>query len=252
MQNLDPLSFPLAGRRLIEASAGTGKTFTIAMLYLRLLLEARRGVDEILVVTFTKAATAELRGRIRARIRELLDLLDGRCAAPDELLQKLLDQLDEPREALRQRLVDALTRMDEAAVFTIHGFAQRVLAEHAFESGAPFEAEFLDDEQALQLSIVEDFWRQRFSCADADTAAWLRARWKTPEALLGTVRGWLSRHGLDLLPQIDAAALDKRAAAVGRRFAEVQTSWSRSRDEVIELLERGPCKQSIQFSGGGR
>ena len=236
MQALDPLRFPLAGRRLIEASAGTGKTFTIAMLYLRLLLEARRGVDEILVVTFTKAATAELRGRIRARIRDLLDLLDGRCAEPDGLLLALLDWLDEPREALRQRLADALTRMDEAAVFTIHGFAQRVLAEHAFESGAPFEAEFLDDEQPLRLAVVEDFWRQRCAAADTDRAAWLRARWKTPRELLKTVAGWTSRHGLGVLPQIDAEDLQTRAVEVGRRFAEARESWGRSAGEVVEAL----------------
>lgn len=76
-ETLDPLRLPLQGERLIEASAGTGKTFTIAALYLRLLLGLGGSaafprpltVEELLVVTFTEAATAELRGRIRSSRR---------------------------------------------------------------------------------------------------------------------------------------------------------------------------------------
>ena len=82
MQPLDPLTIPLSGRRLLEASAGTGKTWTLALLFLRLVLERRLGVDQILVVTFTRAATGELRDRIRARVREALDALDGATADP--------------------------------------------------------------------------------------------------------------------------------------------------------------------------
>ncbi len=78
MLPLNPLTLPLQGQILIEASAGTGKTYTIGLLSLRLLLERGLSVDQILVVTFTRAATEELRGRIRLRIREALDVLTGR------------------------------------------------------------------------------------------------------------------------------------------------------------------------------
>ena len=77
MHPLNPLTLNLHGQILIEASAGTGKTYTIALLFLRLLLEKGLSVDEILVVTFTKAATEELRGRVRQRIRDALDVLEG-------------------------------------------------------------------------------------------------------------------------------------------------------------------------------
>ena len=136
MQPLDPLTIPLSGRRLLEASAGIGKTYTLALLFLRLVLERQLSVDRILVVTFTRAATGELRDRIRARVREALDALDK--GTVDPLLAALLARI-EPARA-RQLLADALTQMDEAAICTIHGFCQRILQEHAFESGAPFAA----------------------------------------------------------------------------------------------------------------
>jgi exodeoxyribonuclease V beta subunit len=78
MQAFDPLHFPLYGRRLIEASAGTGKTFSIALLYLRLLLERKLDVDQILVITFTTAATEELRSRINTRLHEVRQQAGGK------------------------------------------------------------------------------------------------------------------------------------------------------------------------------
>ncbi|MCI5158235.1 MAG: hypothetical protein D3906_07290, partial [Candidatus Electrothrix sp. AUS1_2] len=151
MRPLHPLTLNLHGQILIEASAGTGKTYTIALLFLRLLLERGLSVDEILVVTFTKAATEELRGRIRQRIRDALDVLEGQ-GPDDPLLRDLLDNATKgiAEERAGILLGDALTRMDEAAISTIHGFCRRILQEHAFESGAPFAMEFLESEQ-LQL-----------------------------------------------------------------------------------------------------
>ena len=136
MQPLEPLKLGLQGRTLIEASAGTGKTYTIGLLFLRLLLERELSVDQILVVTFTRAATEELRGRIRLRIREALDTLDGQ-GPDDELLRELIAAIqDRPRAAIL--LADALTRMDEAAIFTIHGFCARMLKENSFDASEFF------------------------------------------------------------------------------------------------------------------
>ena len=141
---LNTLRFPLHGERLIEASAGTGKTYTIAGLYLRLLLghgplieegadvgqssahERPLSVTEILVVTFTEAATAELRGRIRGRIHEAR-LAFMRGESKDDLLAQLLIEVEDHELAAR-RLLAAERQMDEAAVFTIHGFCQRMLS----------------------------------------------------------------------------------------------------------------------------
>ncbi|STV13148.1 exonuclease V subunit beta [Klebsiella pneumoniae] len=127
-ESLDPLRLPLIGERLIEASAGTGKTFTIAALYLRLLLglggEAAYpraiSVEELLVVTFTEAATEELRGRIRSNIHELrIACLRGESDNP--LYSALLAEIADKDDAAKTLLL-AERQMDEAAVFTIHGF----------------------------------------------------------------------------------------------------------------------------------
>src|SRR5690554_222914 len=146
---LDPLTFPLRGASLIEASAGTGKTYTIAALYLRLVL--RHGGEaafpraepltppEILVVTFTEAATKELRDRIRARLAEAAErfLQDPATVAEHAPGEDLVHDLrasyapaDWPACARRLRL--AAEWMDEAAVSTIHGWCNRMLREHAF------------------------------------------------------------------------------------------------------------------------
>ena len=141
---LDILTFPLSGVRLIEASAGTGKTYTIAGLYLRLLLghgDASSGfgapltVDRILVVTFTEAATAELRERILKAIRQLRRAIET-GTTDDDIIRSLMESVNDHRALALKQLLAAERQMDEAAIFTIHGFCQRMLTQNAFESGS--------------------------------------------------------------------------------------------------------------------
>ena len=177
---LVPEQVPLAGLQLIEASAGTGKTWNICVLYLRLLLERRLTVQEILVVTFTKAATAELKDRIRTRLAELLAGLEGLLAGmPDTasdpaspapmapLLLTLVEQAQQLTGAslaeLHTRIGLALHTFDEAAIFTIHGFCQRALGDAPFVAGVPLQFELLQDDEALRLEVVQDVWRQQLA-----------------------------------------------------------------------------------------
>ena len=160
---LDVFSCPLDGVRLVEASAGTGKTWNICGLYLRLLLERELPVESLLVVTFTKAATAELSARIRERIVDILQVLDGGMSGPDPFVAQLLAHLaaaGHAREQLATRLRLALQTFDEAAIFTIHGFCQRALADTPFAAGLPYELELVEDDSALRLEATQDFWRR--------------------------------------------------------------------------------------------
>jgi len=218
MQPLEPLKLPLRGCLLLEASAGTGKTYTLALLFLRLLLEQGLAVDQILVVTFTRAATGELRDRIRRRIRQaLLALEQGK--SEDPLLQALLERI-EP-ELARQRLDDALIRMDEAAIHTIHGFCQRVLQEHAFESGTAFAVELMESDQALQREIMEDFWRNRFySVSDAE-AAWALQTFGDPGGLLKAL-GRAASAECRIVPEVDVESVEAVGQEARAAFAEVQ------------------------------
>jgi len=165
---LTPAPFQLAhtplerGITLLEASAGTGKTFTIAGLFLRLLVEERLSIDQILVVTFTEAATAELRGRIRERLLEARDILRA-GESSDPVWTTLLLKGEATDFGERRACVEAaLEQFDEAAVFTIHGFCQRVLQEWAFESRALFDAELTPDLTPFLRETADNFWRRHF------------------------------------------------------------------------------------------
>ncbi|MGN5149637.1 exodeoxyribonuclease V subunit beta [Aeromonas enteropelogenes] len=245
---LNTLRFPLHGERLIEASAGTGKTYTIAGLYLRLLLghgplieegadagqpsahERPLSVTEILVVTFTEAATAELRGRIRGRIHEAR-LAFMRGQSTDSLLAQLLEEVEDHELAAR-RLLAAERQMDEAAVFTIHGFCQRMLKQNAFESGALFETEFLTDDSQLRLQAVSDYWRAEFYPVDKTLASAVRALWPSPAALLREMNGWLDNSELEMRPPAGDETLAARHQAAMARIAAVKEGWLAQVDEI--------------------
>ncbi|WAG10822.1 exodeoxyribonuclease V subunit beta [Aeromonas dhakensis] len=245
---LNTLRFPLHGERLIEASAGTGKTYTIAGLYLRLLLghgplieegedagqpsahERPLSVTEILVVTFTEAATAELRGRIRGRIHEArLAFMRGHSG--DTLLAQLLEEVEDHELAAR-RLLAAERQMDEAAVFTIHGFCQRMLKQNAFESGALFETEFLTDDSQLRLQAVSDYWRAEFYPVDKTLASAVRALWPSPAALLREMNGWLDNSELEMRPPAGDETLAARHQAAMGRIEAVKAAWLAQVDEI--------------------
>lgn len=238
LPSLDLIRLPLQGVRLIEASAGTGKTYTIASLYLRLLLERGLSVKQILVVTFTNAATEELRDRIRTRIREALRFLQGSHVG-DDVLTEILSAIQDSKQATQQ-LKDALTLMDEAAVFTIHGFCQRMLSENAFESGSLFEAEFITDESDYLRTISEDFWRSHFYAKSEADASWVASQWSGPGALLSETRRYLSQHQLEIIPQVSesqlASMLDQRQQLV----SQVQQQWREQGEAISELLSNNP------------
>ncbi|HEH9440879.1 TPA: exodeoxyribonuclease V subunit beta [Aeromonas sobria] len=245
---LNTLRFPLHGERLIEASAGTGKTYTIAGLYLRLLLghgplieegadagqpsahERPLSVTEILVVTFTEAATAELRGRIRGRIHEAR-LAFMRGESKDALLAQLLVEVEDHELAAR-RLLAAERQMDEAAVFTIHGFCQRMLKQNAFESGALFETEFLTDDSQLRLQAVSDYWRSEFYPVDKTLASSVRALWPSPAALLREMSSWLDNSELEIHPMLGDETLAARHQGAMSRIAAVKSEWLAQTDEI--------------------
>ena len=147
MKIFDPINTPLAGTNLIEASAGTGKTYTIAGLFLRLVLEKQLPADQILVVTFTKAATEELKDRIRNKLLQAKSAF-SKGSSNDFLINTLIKKHDNPALALLL-IQDALIDFDNAAIFTIHGFCHRILHENAFETQSLFDTELVTDQATL-------------------------------------------------------------------------------------------------------
>ena len=213
--NLESLNFPLHGSRLIEASAGTGKTFTIALLYVRLVLghgganafKEPLNPPQILVVTFTDAATQELRDRIRLRLSEAAQCFAEPLGSHDSLLEQL--RADYPAEHwpdCARRLQLAGEWMDEAAVSTIHGWCYRMLREHAFDSGSLFTQTLETDQSELLAEVVRDYWRRHFYGLSLDQAEVIADYFSGPQELGQLLSSLLARrtasfmHGGAVLP----------------------------------------------------
>ena len=240
---LQPMTFPLHGARLIEASAGTGKTFTIAGLYLRLLLghgntETKHRVpltvDQILVVTFTEAATAELRDRIRARIHDAR-IAFARGQSSDPVIQPLLSEFDDHKQAA-EILLQAERQMDEAAVYTIHGFCQRMLTQNAFESGSRFNNEFVTDESHLKAQVVADYWRRNFYPLPFTLAGEIRQLWGSPAALLSDISNYLTGAPLTLsVPAMKGSLADLHTENL-KKIDELKMLWRENQDDFLALI----------------
>ncbi|MGR5350802.1 exodeoxyribonuclease V subunit beta [Vibrio sp. DNB22_19_2] len=240
---LQTMTFPLHGARLIEASAGTGKTFTIAGLYLRLLLghgstETKHRVpltvDQILVVTFTEAATAELRDRIRARIHDAR-IAFARGQSSDPVIKPLLEAIDDHKQATAI-LLQAERQMDEAAVYTIHGFCQRMLTQNAFESGSRFENEFVTDESHLKAQVVADYWRRNFYPLPFALAGEVRQLWGSPSELLYDIGNYLTGAPLSLsVPAMQGSLADLHEQNL-KQIDALKTQWRDSQEDFLALI----------------
>jgi exodeoxyribonuclease V beta subunit len=243
----DPyLDLPLDGVQLIEASAGTGKTFTLATLVTRLVVERGLRIGQILAVTFTEAATQELRKRIRERLQLTLDLLDAPLADNEsaearltrELLQAHRARGEESDEALRRRLRQATLEIDLAAIFTIHGFCARALREHALESGQGFDAAtLLTNDRDLRAELAADLWRMH--AQDAAGADDLATLWPGGFEDLAKDLPALLREPV-LLPPWDsddlAARIDGAQGDVADAQAELQQVWDEHGEDFLDAL----------------
>ncbi|WP_348666573.1 exodeoxyribonuclease V subunit beta [Arsenophonus symbiont of Ornithomya chloropus] len=197
---LNPYNLPLYGQRLIEASAGTGKTYTIALLYLRLLLKIgnkyaffkRLNVKEILVLTFTESATNELRARIRHNIHQMriACMRNGFGFSKESIYQILLVSIVD-RHAAAKWLLSAEHQMDEAAIYTIHGFCRSILSHNALESRMLFKQSIIKNESILQKQACFDFWRSNCYPLEYCISKIIADEWSGPEALLDEIKPYL-------------------------------------------------------------
>lgn len=238
MQILNPITMALTGNNLIEASAGTGKTYTITSLYLRALLGLQiqgqigqgLSVEQILVVTFTEAATEEIRDRVRSKLLEAkeaifyLDCQDDIKPAVDVAVLDIINQLPDKQQAF-ERLDGAIKMMDEAAIFTIHGFCQRMLTHHAFESGSLFDNEFILDEQAYLLTAIKDFWRCTVYPLEGPLLEMFLANWRAPEKLLAEVRPLLNKQASRIEPQVSLQMLQSNITEYQSLSDKTKIQW---------------------------
>lgn len=222
------------GVTLLEASAGTGKTFTIAGIVTRLVALENLPIREILVVTFTEAATRELSDRIRQSLLTALRELSIPTAS-DSIIDCLkASGLDVA--LIRQRLELALASFDEASIATIHGFCQRILRDHAFEGDAPFNAEIITDSAELIVNLAYDFWHQRSGQLPTLLAAITGQKNLLPNDLATLLLG-LTRHPqLTVIPS-RAQPFDLVSSEVKVAYDAVIAAWKIEGARLCNLLE---------------
>lgn len=245
----DVLEFPLQGMRLIEASAGTGKTYSLAGLYLRLVVEKQLEVRQILVMTFTRAATQELRERIRVRLTAAAAIAaDPGRLNPDKSDDVLAGAIiaraesDEPRAAIARRLREAAARMDEATISTIHAFAHAAARENAFDSALPFDRGTQVDDRALHLLAATDYWRSRVIGRTPAEAQPMLEEWASPKKLYDSLKPMLDRPYASLqvdeglpgrLRQLWFAESDALRGMLNAAFSDNQLWGGRKLDQAI-------------------
>ena len=242
------LTLPLAGVHLIEASAGTGKTFTLMTLLLRLLLERGVALTDLCAVTFTIAATQELRERLRRRLRLAetlldahdLDALEGEALATAQVLRRARDAVGDAR--VRARLAAAALQQDQAVVATIHGFCQRALRELGFHAATLDDARIVEAVDEVWRGIAADVWRHAATADAPARLSLLAGAWGTPDALARDLPK-LCEGARTQYPAADeseaAAALHAVRDEASRRFdEEMATRGLRSFDQLLERMWR--------------
>ncbi len=203
------------GVMVVEASAGTGKTWSIASLVLRLIAEGRARIDRILVMTFTVAATGELRERIRARLAEA----EAHWGQPgDDIVLQAVQQLPEST-SVRYRIQSALRDFDTAAIYTIHSFCQRMLRLYAFDTGLDFAAELLTDARQISQDIAQDYLAQRLYAVSEEELAWLQGPCALHPRLLADVAALLLRRPDIAAPQPSPPAVGSAGVVQGWKAA---------------------------------
>ena len=263
---LNPLAFPLHGSRLIEASAGTGKTWTIAALYVRLVLG--HGDDDsrftrpllpadILVMTFTRAATRELSNRVRERLIEAAAYFRHEfgieSGGSDPFLDALLESYpdESERQKAAHRLMLAAETMDEAAIFTIDAWCQRMLREHAFDSGSLFDEELVSDEQALFEDAAHDYWRQQVYPLSPQALDVLLDCWPDVDALKKGVRELARRAGSMQLAGDEPLSLliGREQRALAAQLATLKAGWVERVDRMAAWINEHRAVNPKCFNG---
>ena len=211
-KNFNPETVILGGSNLIEASAGTGKTYSIALLTLRLILENNTPIQNILMVTFTKAAVAELETRVRSFVRLALEVSRGE-KIQDQTITRIVESqmLIHSAAIVEEKLTTAQLFLDETSVLTIHSFCQRTLSEFSFETSQIFGAETITPDEFNQITedVFNEFWRKRITTIKKELLELMLASQLKHEEVLKLVKQALGGKMLASTVPIPADFLDQ-------------------------------------------
>ena len=241
LKPLDLFEVPLDGISLVEASAGTGKTYNIASLYVRALLELDLEPSQILVMTFTEAATAELKSRLRDRIKESLSVVRGVKSSEDPFFRSLISS-NYNRAA--EKLKNALDTFDEAAVFTIHGFCNRLLTEYSVQFDVPPNVELLTNPDELLQECVDEYWIEFNKNAHRDPLQWFTLNYLIdtgfgPDELKDIASNVMGKTTLKVVPDIRLHSLKPVLEELKEVYFRAKKQWNSDKDKLHEILFSG-------------
>ena len=245
----------LEGSNLIEASAGTGKTFSIAILVLRLIVEKDFNIKQILMVTFTKAAVAELESRIREFIREAYRyVINPDYQLSESQIKKIIDNVPKtiPKKRIEERLKGANLMLDETAIYTIHSFCQKTLSEFAFETHQLFGSDVLDDQSEIVEKSVNEYWREVFTVLEINKIRLLQTAGLSKAILSEVVnkglRGktFIYNQNLDLDKSfVKASEQSAKIERVKQRFID---DFNLSNERELSYIEKAGKNASKAFA----
>ncbi len=239
------INTPLYGTNLIEAGAGTGKTYTIESLFIRLIIENNLTVDQILVVTFTKAATEELRERVRNKLVKAKEAFT-KGESSDNLIDSLCKKYDD--HALARELINkALIDFNEASIFTIHGFCARILSENSFETDSFFDTELVTDQTDLIQEVAEDFWRIYFYNAEPEFITYSVKKLKGPDFFSKLLSKQVSSCK-NIIPSTDKPGFENLLYNYRNLIQRIRSIWSVSKNDISDLLHDPALKGNIYGS----
>ncbi|KPK16429.1 MAG: hypothetical protein AMJ62_05425 [Myxococcales bacterium SG8_38] len=221
---------------LVEASAGTGKTHTITTYFVRGVLEQGLRPEQILVVTYTKAATAELRIRCRARILQALSSIDASSGQTDALGQIVAGAIERlGRSEVEERLRNALAEMDQNSILTIHGFCQRLLQDHPLLFGIDFDFEVAEDLSSMHADLAVDFWATDLY----ERPQWLLralAERQVDVRYLAQLAQAATMPGVEILGPEPAGAVEPAVSQAEALHEDAAIAWTNGREEICDIL----------------
>ena len=234
MKELDPFQIPLYGRHIIEASAGTGKTYAISNLFLRLVLEKGLSVEKILVVSFTEAATNELRYRIRQRLRDALRVFSGH--SDDPFLSGFLDKVKDRKKGI-DRIRRTLRDLDRLYISTIHGFCRKVILDNSFESGTLLDTRLIEDQELLKQEVIKDFWRKHIYSESALFIDFLKKNRFDLDTTSFLVDQYLIRPYVKLVPdKVESLNSQDLELEYQQLVSSLSELWFKHKEQILHLL----------------
>jgi len=238
----------LRGSNLIEASAGTGKTYSITHLVLRMIIENGIDIQNILVVTFTVAATESLKERIRVLLQKSLSMIrnenseQSSGAADDPELHAILFKQGEQSKTVREkqrRLEEALASFDYASIFTIHGFCKKILLDYKFQTGTVFSGEIQPDRNEELLTDIHDFWRRNIVAGDATLIRYLQYRRTSPESFLPVLLQYLETDDIGYPVVKMDETFEERYRELQETIETIRQTWRDEKAAIVSIFQNG-------------